>query len=67
MDANLIADKWIARLGLGFHPDTIAESYTPEFPPSWVPEYEADLDFLANADDPYQIGLDAMARAGLIG
>lgn len=62
----MIADKWIAKIGLGFHPDTSAENYFPELSREEIEEYATDMRYLfAQPCDPYAIAISAMERAGL--
>jgi hypothetical protein len=65
-DPHAICRKWVARLGLGFHPDTRGADYTPNMREDEIAEYDADMTTLfACAADPYECGLMAMADAGL--
>lgn len=62
-----IARKWVALLGLGFHPDNSGEDYAPTMPPDMQAAYDCDMRALfASADDPYAIVLDEMKLAELI-
>lgn len=65
--AHEIAAHWVARLGLGFHPDTRGADYSPALSADDVQRYDRDMETLMRAPgDPYAIGLEAMADAGLI-
>jgi len=46
MNARDICDRWVARIGHGFHPDTRACEYDPPLPPAWREEYDRDMDAL---------------------
>ncbi len=61
-EAEAIADRWVARIGFGFHPDTRGDDYCrPRFSKKTVAEYEADMDRLFGLDvDPYEIAVEAM-------
>jgi hypothetical protein len=62
-----ICRKWVAKLGLGFHPDTCGKDYSPEMTAAEISEYDTDMEALFMlAQDPYQCGIDAWAEAGLI-
>lgn len=64
--AKEIAAKWVARIGIGWHPDTSGEDYTPEMSAAEVAEYDTDMDRLFSAPgDPYAVALAAMVDAGL--
>lgn len=64
---RLIADKWVKRLGLGFHPDTRGKDYSPKFSKEDVAAYDRDMEQLFEiSPDPYQAGIDAWTRAGLM-
>jgi hypothetical protein len=63
---NIICDKWVAKIGLGFHPDTSAEDYVPTLSREEIEEYATDIRYLfAQPCDPYAIAVSAMERAGL--
>lgn len=65
--AAQITDKWVAILGLGFHPDTRGEDYSPALSANMVAEYDRDMNKLFEVSgDPYQAAIDAWERAGLI-
>ena len=73
MNANEIATKWVAKLGLGFHPDTRGSEYAaatgaPSLTASEVAEYEADMDTMfASGEDIYEVALEAsMAACGFL-
>ena len=60
-EGRAIATKWVARFGLGFHPDTPGKDYTPRLTAKEAREYDADMDRLFALDcDPYECGLAAM-------
>jgi hypothetical protein len=62
----MIADKWVGKIGLGFHPDTRGTDYEPQLSQDDVVNYEAEMDYLfGNSADPYAIAVEAMERAGL--
>jgi hypothetical protein len=66
-DPHAICRKWVAMLGLGFHPDTRGADYSPQFDAATIAEYDADMAVLFEvADDPYECGIMAWADAGLI-
>lgn len=65
-DPHAIARKWVARIGLGLHPDTRGKDYRPAMDADWIKEYDADMDALFEvAADPYECCIMAMADAGL--
>lgn len=58
-----IARKWVATLGMGFHPDTPADDYEPALTAEQAAEYEADMDELfALSADPYELCISAMVE-----
>lgn len=70
-EAQTIAAKWVARFGMGFHPDTKGVDYVDMasgercLTDEEAAEYDADMDRLfVVAADPYEAGLVAMAAAG---
>ena len=64
--AAQITDRWVAILGIGFHPDTHGADYTPALRADLVAEYDRDMDKLFEiCSDPYQAALDALDRADL--
>lgn len=66
-DPHAICRKWVARLGLGFHPDTGGLDYDPPLTPNEVEEYNGDMEALFKyAADPYECAIMAWADAGLI-
>jgi len=70
-EAMAIATKWVARFGLGFHPDTRGKDYcNADYSPcltfAEAAEYEADMDRLFGLGDAYEFGLQAMRNAGLL-
>jgi len=67
LEAHTICRKWVARLGLGFHPDTGGLDYAPALSPNDVEEYNSDMERLfAIASDPYESAIEAWKSAGLI-
>ena len=65
-EAARICDKWAARLGLGFHPDTRGADYRPELSAEDCADYDSDMETLFGfGGDPYAFGVEAMERAGL--
>jgi len=67
IDAEQICRKWVEAIGVGFHPDTRGASYRPKMSRDMVREYDADMVRLFAAPcDPYDLGLEAMAAAGLL-
>ena len=66
--AAQITDKWVAILGIGFHPDTRGEDYSsPALSAEMVAEYERDMKTLfAVSSDPYADAIEAWKRAGII-
>ena len=67
-EAQKIAEKWVARFGYGFHPDTPASEYVNEAGSRFLSteearEYEKDMNRLfAIVNDPYKYGVDAMEK-----
>lgn len=55
---------WVtAEIGMGFHPDTRADDYTPGLPQPLKGEYDPMIDFASeHLEDIYATGLDAMHR-----
>ena len=53
--ATAICDKWAAKLGYGFHPDTRGADYSPPLTPMEVIAYDHDMVRLFGLDilDPY--------------
>lgn len=72
VEARVIAARWVARFGLGFHPDTRGRDYVlPDFArcltDAEADEYDTEINRLFElGGDPYQHGLDAMRAAGLL-
>jgi hypothetical protein len=61
--AKAICDKWVAKLGWGFHPDTRGADYDPPLSKAEVAAYEADMKALfALVPDPYLYGVQAMEK-----
>jgi uncharacterized protein YciU (UPF0263 family) len=63
----MYAESWLtwvtAEIGMGFHPDTPAEDYTPPLPAPLMGEYDPMISFAhEHLEDPYEIGLNAMTR-----
>jgi hypothetical protein len=66
MTSQQIAQKWIALLGIGFHPDTTGRDYTPFLPRAMQIAYEQDMDQLFQMElDPYAVILTEMEMAGV--
>ena len=66
MTANEIATKWIAKLGLGFHPDTPGADYEPALSPVKIEDYEADMRRLFTiSEDPYAVCIESAKNAGV--
>jgi len=66
-EATEIAARWVARFGLGFHPDTRGADYHPPLTVDECRAYDSDMDRLFElGGDPYEYGLRAMRSAGLI-
>jgi hypothetical protein len=64
MNALDIARKWVARLGMGFHPDTQGEDYSPALSAEDIADYDADIArMFALEGDPYAAGLIAMEES----
>lgn len=62
-EARSIANKWVSRFGMGFHPDTRGKDYTPRLNADDAKTYDSDMDRLFEiAPDPYQAGLEAMGN-----
>jgi uncharacterized protein YciU (UPF0263 family) len=64
---RMYAESWItwvtAEIGMGFHPDTPADHYTPPLPSPLKGEYDFMISFAhEHLEDPYAVGLDAMDR-----
>jgi hypothetical protein len=67
VDPHAICAKWVAQIGLGFHPDTRGADYAPAMTPDQVADYDADMAALfATASDPYECAFMAAADAGLV-
>ena len=65
-DANLIAAKWLTRLGLGFHPDTPGPLYAPDLPKQQQDEYANDMHRLFDlVADPYDNCIAVAQALGL--
>lgn len=64
--AAQITDKWVAVLGVGFHPDTNGADYASPMRADLVAEYDRDMNKLFEvSSDPYADALEALERAGL--
>lgn len=63
-----LASKWVSRIGLGFHPDTRGDDYSPPLgDAATIAEYDRDISQMFELPGcPYASGLAAMERAGLI-
>lgn len=65
------AEAWLRNvavsIGLGFHPDTRAGSYSPPLEPGLASEYDAMLDRVFTLlPDPYEVAYSAWREAGLL-
>lgn len=61
LEPRVITDKWVRRMGWGFHPDTKGVYYSPELSAAEVSEYDADMERLFDiATDPYEHGVASM-------
>ena len=60
--ATAICDKWAAKLGYGFHPDTRGADYRPRLTPMEVIAYDHDMMRLFGLDvlDPYLYAIAAL-------
>ena len=60
--ATAICDKWVAKLGYGFHPDTRGADYRPRLTPMEVIAYDHDMMRLFGLDvlDPYLYAVAAL-------
>lgn len=70
-EAIKICRKWVSKMGLGFHPDTLAMHYDP--PMNYEDQMEYTLDMMMlfmmqdeDGIDPYEVGIEAMEEAKLI-
>jgi len=62
-----ICAKWVARFGLGFHPDTRGAQYTPALLADDIADYDRDMESLFALDcDPYAVAVAVMEDFGLI-
>jgi uncharacterized protein YciU (UPF0263 family) len=64
---RMYAECWVtwvtAEIGMGFHPDTPADDYSPGLPQPLKGEYDPMIDFASeHLEDIYAVGLDAMHR-----
>lgn len=67
-EAVEIADKWVKKIGIGFHPDHAGLDYLPPLSAAEIAEYDSDMNrLLSLAGDPYGVCVEAMERAGLTG
>ena len=70
-EAAAICDKWMARLGPGFHPDIRGADYelnhTRRLTNAEAAAYDSDIDRLFAIAEPYEAGIAAARRAGLLG
>ena len=65
--AARICERWVARLGGGFHPDTRGADYSPRMTPEQIRQYDHEMELLFSLPgDPYGHGIHAMRAAGLI-
>jgi hypothetical protein len=63
-EAQRICDKWVERIGWGFHPDTRGADYDPPFSADEVTDYNKDMNTLFSLDgDPYEFAVQAMERS----
>lgn len=60
--------QWVAvNIGLGFHPDTRAQSYEPGLESGLAAQYDPVIELVfERLEDPYEVGLSAWQAAGLI-
>lgn len=61
--------RWVTvTIGLGFHPDTSADQYSPDLPEPLRSEYDEMIDFIFECvpGDPYAIGMDAWEKGGFL-
>lgn len=63
---EVIALHWARSIGIGWHPDTSGADYEPAMSDDDAAAYDSDMELLMRAADPYEVGLNAMERAGLI-
>ena len=66
-----ISRKWVAIIGVGYHPDTPANDYSPALTKDQQREYSFDMRKLRRMERVcgmcvYEAGLNAMADAGLV-
>lgn len=54
----------VAEIGLGFHPDTRGDDYTPALPDA--ARYEAIVEAAFAVCDPYAVALDVFKQEGLV-
>jgi hypothetical protein len=43
-DPHALARKWASLIGIGFHPDTRGDDYSPSLSIEEIKEYDADMD-----------------------
>ncbi len=65
------AEAWLRNvavaIGLGFHPDTRADDYSPPLEPGLAAEYDAMLERAFDLlPDPYETAFEAWREAGLL-
>ena len=62
--ARAICNKWVNKLGYGFHPDTRGDDYTPSMTQKDIDAYDADMDtlFEMGIGDPYAYAVEALEK-----
>lgn len=66
LERDWICNRWTTRLGIGFHPDSEGANIKG-LSAYEIAEFDHDMNRLFEiSSDPYQDGLEAFARAGLI-
>ena len=63
------AESWITwvttEIGMGFHPDTPSEEYSPPLPKDLAAEYDGMIGFSHDhLEDVYEVGMATMQRMG---
>ena len=60
-EAKTIAERWFNLIGIGFHPDTQGDDYSPKLSREQAIAYDRDMARLFElSDDPYEICLELM-------